>query len=122
MDEDLRHIRRSLTEDELTMLIHRTESGPDRFGMPGPLRSIAYQTAAYTGFRVDEIRSLTQSRSILKALVRSSRSLRLRPRTASRPISLYHRHSSVRPRLVGGQSPWRIGVPTPSQHRQGDPE
>ena len=59
VDEDLRHIRRSLTDAELALLIHYAESGPDRLGMPGPLRSIAYQTAAYTGFRVDELRSLT---------------------------------------------------------------
>ena len=58
VDEDLRHLRRPLTQDELAMLIHYAESGPDRYGMSGPLRSIAYRTAAYTGLRVDELRSL----------------------------------------------------------------
>jgi integrase len=59
VDEGLRHVRRSLTDNELAILIHRAESGSDRLGMPGPLRSIAYRTAAFTGFRVDELRSLT---------------------------------------------------------------
>jgi integrase len=59
VDEDLRHVRRPLTENELSLLIHYAESGPDRLGMSGPLRSIAYRTAAYSWFRVDELRSLT---------------------------------------------------------------
>jgi integrase len=57
--EDLRHVRRSLTDDKLALLIRSAESGPDRLSMSGPLRSIAYHTAAFTGFRVDELRSLT---------------------------------------------------------------
>jgi integrase len=59
VDEDLRHVRRSLTDNELALLIDYADSGPDRLGMSGPLRSIAYHTAAFTGLRVDELRSLT---------------------------------------------------------------
>ncbi len=58
-EEDPEHPRRSLTDDELARLIRYAESGPDRFDMPGPLRAMAYRVAAATGFRVDELRSLT---------------------------------------------------------------
>jgi integrase len=59
VSEDLRHVRRSLTDDELALLIDSAESGPGRLCTSGPVRSIAYRTAAFTGFRVDELRSLT---------------------------------------------------------------
>jgi site-specific recombinase XerC len=59
VEEDLRHIRRSLTDDELALLIAYAESGPDRWGMTGPLRAMAYRVAAGTGFRAEELRSLT---------------------------------------------------------------
>jgi integrase len=59
VDEDLRHIRRSLTEDELARLIAHAESGRDRWRMPGPLRAMAYRVAASTGFRAEELRGLT---------------------------------------------------------------
>ena len=58
VEEDLRHVRRSLTDDELACLIAYAEAGPDRWGMPGPLRAMAYRVAAATGFRVEELRSL----------------------------------------------------------------
>src|SRR5262249_15137538 len=51
--------RRSLTDDELARLIRYAETGPIRYDMPGPLRAMAYRVAAATGFRVDELRSLT---------------------------------------------------------------
>jgi site-specific recombinase XerC len=59
VEEDLRHIRRSLTDDELARLIAYAETAPDRLGMPGPLRAMAYRVAAATGFRAEELRSLT---------------------------------------------------------------
>src|SRR5579883_1023113 len=59
VDEDQRHPRRALTDDELGRLIRYAESGPARFHMPGPLRMMAYRAAAATGFRVEELRSLT---------------------------------------------------------------
>src|SRR5262249_6346450 len=58
-EEDERHPRRALTDDELARLIQTTEAGPDRYGMPGGLRAVAYRVAAATGFRVEELRSLT---------------------------------------------------------------
>ncbi len=57
--EDVRHARRSLTEDELSRLIRTTEGAPIHHEMTGPDRAMAYQLAAGTGLRVNEIRSLT---------------------------------------------------------------
>jgi integrase len=59
VDEDPRHVRRSLTDDELARLIAHAETARTVLGMPGPLRAMAYLVAASTGFRVDELRSLT---------------------------------------------------------------
>jgi site-specific recombinase XerD len=59
VEEDIRHVRRILTPDELSRLIQAAESGPVLNGMPGTLRAMAYRTAAATGFRVEELRSLT---------------------------------------------------------------
>ena len=58
VEEDQR-LRRILTDDELGRLVQYAESGPFRWDMPGPLRAMAYRAAAGTGFRVDELRSLT---------------------------------------------------------------
>ena len=57
--EDVRHARRSLSEDELARLVQAAEVGPVVFHMDGPTRAMAYRVAAGTGFRVDELRSLT---------------------------------------------------------------
>ena len=59
VDEDLRHVRRSLADEELARLIGHAETARPMLGMPGPLRAMAYRTAASTGFRVEELRSLT---------------------------------------------------------------
>ena len=58
-EEDSDRPRRALSVEELARLIRSAESGPVRFGMPGPLRAMAYRVAAATGFRVEELRSLT---------------------------------------------------------------
>jgi integrase len=59
VDEDRRHERRTLTDEELAQLIRTAETGPERFGMSGPLRAMAYRLAAATGLRVAELRTLT---------------------------------------------------------------
>jgi integrase len=59
VEEDIRHVRRTLTETEFVRLIVAAENGPTLFGMPGPLRAMAYRLATATGFRADELRSLT---------------------------------------------------------------
>ncbi len=59
VEEDHRHIRRSLTHEELARLVEAAKRGPVIYGMPGTLRALAYRLAAGTGFRVSELRSLT---------------------------------------------------------------
>jgi integrase len=58
-EEDPRHERRCLTDDELARLVQAARNGPFIFGMPGPLRAMAYRLAAGTGFRAAELRTLT---------------------------------------------------------------
>jgi integrase len=58
-EEDIRHERRSLTDSEFATLVQTAQRGPVVWGMTGPLRAMAYRIAAATGFRADEIRSLT---------------------------------------------------------------
>lgn len=57
---DRRHERRCLAPEELGRLVAAAESGPERFGMTGPLRAMAYRLAAATGLRVNELRALTR--------------------------------------------------------------
>ena len=59
VEEDLRHERLSLTDDELARLIVTAEDGPTHHDMTGPSRAMAYRLATATGFRADELRSLT---------------------------------------------------------------
>ena len=73
--EDVRHGRRSLTDAELGRLVRAAEAGPVRLDMDGPLRAMAYRMAATTGFRADELRSLTPEsfRSPARSLASFSR-------------------------------------------------
>jgi site-specific recombinase XerC len=57
---DHRHDRRALTDEELRKLIEAAENGPELYGISGRDRAILYRIAAGTGFRRNEIRSLTQ--------------------------------------------------------------
>ena len=41
--------RVALAREGLATLVRLTQSGPTRFRMSGPLRAIAYRTAAFTG-------------------------------------------------------------------------
>ena len=56
---DRRHDRRALTDKELGRLIKAAENGPVVMGMAGPDRAMLYRLALNTGFRANEIRSLT---------------------------------------------------------------
>ena len=56
---DRRHDRRALTDDEVTRLIEAAEQGPVVLGMTGPERAMLYRAALGTGFRANELRSLT---------------------------------------------------------------
>jgi len=56
---DRRHDRRALTDAELAKLIAAAEKGPVVCGLSGRERAMLYRIAAGTGFRRNEIRSLT---------------------------------------------------------------
>ena len=73
-EADRRRVRRALTADELDRLLTQTEAGPEyvtqwtaRHGTPirsmtGMDRAMAYRVACATGFRANEIRTLTPER------------------------------------------------------------
>jgi len=56
---DRRHDRRSLTDEELARMITAAEQGAAIVRMTGPDRAILYRVAVGTGFRANELRSLT---------------------------------------------------------------
>mgnify|MGYP006269668017 FL=1 len=58
-DEDPRHVRRDLTDEELIRLFRTTEGRDIEGGMAGMDRAMLYRLAASTGFRASELRSLT---------------------------------------------------------------
>jgi integrase len=56
---DRRRVRRALTPEEAARVIRAAESGPPFRKMAGPDRAILYIVAAGTGFRANELRTLT---------------------------------------------------------------
>jgi integrase len=58
-DPDRWHVRRALSADELAKLIRAAEVGPVVLKTTGPDRAALYRVAALTGFRANELRSLT---------------------------------------------------------------
>ena len=56
---DRRHERRELTPDEVDKLIAAAEAGAPYRGLTGPERAVLYRLALGTGFRANEIASLT---------------------------------------------------------------
>jgi len=56
---DRRHKRRVLTDEQLANLIRFAENGPVVLGMTGADRAMLYRLAVGTGFRANELRSLT---------------------------------------------------------------
>lgn len=57
--EDKRHDRRTLSIDELRLLIATASTGPDYRRMTGTARALVYRLAATSGLRYNELRSLT---------------------------------------------------------------
>ncbi len=57
---DRRHVRRALTAEELARVIEAAEQGDVVMGMSGPDRAMLIRLATGTGFRVNELRSLTR--------------------------------------------------------------
>jgi len=62
---DKRHERRPYTLDELHWLLTTTKAAPKRYGMTGRERAMLYRVAAETGFRSNELRSLTRASFVL---------------------------------------------------------
>jgi integrase len=57
---DRRHIRREMSPEEVRWLLDVTEQRTlPEHGAPGPTRAMCYRLAAATGFRANELRSLT---------------------------------------------------------------
>jgi integrase len=102
---DDRPARRCLSQVELAALVQAAEHGPERYGMPGRLRAMAYRLAAYTGLRVSELRSLTRESFRLDGgepvvIVRASSAKNRKP--AVQPIPGF---------LVGELRDWLEGLP-----------
>ncbi len=64
---DKRHERRALADDEIRRLIDAAERGGTVFGMAGIDRAMLYRLALGTGFRSNELRSLTPESFTLDA-------------------------------------------------------
>jgi len=64
---DRRHDRRALTLEELQRLFVAAEVGPMVLGVSGHERKVIYMTAAGTGFRANELRTLTPEAFDLEA-------------------------------------------------------
>ncbi len=58
-DPDRRRIRRALSAEELDRLFHAAEKGGVFMGLTGSDRAALYRLAAGTGFRANELRTLT---------------------------------------------------------------
>jgi integrase len=58
-DQVERHARRALSLEEIGRLLGTTRTGPARWRMPGPDRAMLYLLALSTGFRAEELLSLT---------------------------------------------------------------
>ncbi len=58
-DSDRRRPRRALTPDEATRVVQAAERGSICWSIEGPERAMLYRLALGTGFRADELRSLT---------------------------------------------------------------
>jgi integrase len=56
--EDRRHLRRSISVDELKRLLEATRQGPVVLDMTGPERALCYWLASQTGLRHNELRSI----------------------------------------------------------------
>jgi integrase len=64
---DRRRVRRALTPEEAARVIHAAETGPEAGGLAGADRAILYTLALGTGFRADELATLTPDRFSLDA-------------------------------------------------------
>lgn len=100
---DRRHDRRALTEAEARALIRAAEAGPTVLGISGPDRAVLYRLALGTGFRANELGSLTPESFALDAappVVTVAAAYSKRRREDRQPI---------RPDLAADLRPWLAG-------------
>jgi integrase len=64
---DRRRIRRALTPGEAAKVIRAAATGPEAGGLSGPDRAMLYDLALGTGFRAEELATLTPERFALEA-------------------------------------------------------
>ncbi len=61
-ESDRRRRRRALTHEEAARLVEAARQGPAAMGLSGPDRSVLYALALGTGFRADELATITPER------------------------------------------------------------
>jgi integrase len=61
-ESDRRRVFRDLTPGEASRVIQAAETGPEAGGLTGPDRAVLYALALGTGFRAEELRTLTPER------------------------------------------------------------
>src|SRR5579883_356020 len=104
-DTDRRRVRRALEPEELVRLLDAAERGPVVYKQAGPDRVMLYQLAMGTGFRANELRTLTPEAFALDAdppTVTARASYSKRRREDVQPI---------RPELAGALLPWLAARP-----------
>jgi site-specific recombinase XerC len=104
-DADRRRVRRALEPEELARLIEAAERGPVVFKLSGPDRAMLYRLAMGTGFRRNELRTLTTESFALEADP---------PTVTVKAAYSKHRRDDVqpiRPELAGALRPWLAARP-----------
>ena len=66
-EADRRHVRQLLSPEEAAKVVQAAASAPDAGGLTGPDRAILYALALGTGFRANELRTLTPERFSLES-------------------------------------------------------
>ena len=66
-EADRRRVRRALSPEEASRVVQAAEHGPEAGGLTGADRAILYALALGTGFRAEELRTLTPERFALSA-------------------------------------------------------
>jgi len=103
---DRRRVRRALSDDELRRLLDTAKAGNPIFGMSGEDRAMLYRLALGTGFRANELRSLTPTSFSLDAET---------PTVTVQAGSSKRRRQDVQPirtDLADVLRPWLNGKPT----------
>jgi len=103
---DRRLERRALTPEEVGLLLDTTEHAPKWRGMSGPDRAMLYRVAVGTGFRANELRSLTPRSFSLDGDT---------PSVTVQAVDSKHRRRDaqpIRPDLAAVLRPWLASKPS----------